>query len=173
MMYTSSSEAQSTIHLNVMELLVYAEIEYQLQSYPSRVKKYINRVEVATFALNRLPALYASSMEGKVQQQRHGAQTYKREIATAVRRGIAAVEQDPLRTRTPLLDRNQKDQEMAENALKQLEAYLDEQGLLKTKSLSWTNLTITVYQALNQVAEKLQHYRSQKKENKERQKAKI
>jgi hypothetical protein len=56
MMNTNPLRPQVTIHLNVMELLVNEEIERQLKPYPSKIKKYINKVEVATFALNRLPA---------------------------------------------------------------------------------------------------------------------
>ncbi len=160
---TNPLRTQVTTHLNVMELLVNEEIERQLKPYPSRIKKYINTVEVATFALNRLPALYASSIEGKIQQQRNGHQKYKREITMAVRRGLAAVEQDPLRSCTPLLDENQQKQETAETALRELQQYLQEQGLLEQKELSWRNLTPSVYQALYQMSERIQSYKVKSK----------
>ncbi|MGK7933140.1 MAG: late competence development ComFB family protein [Microcystaceae cyanobacterium] len=157
-MSTNPFIPQATIHVNVMESLVNEEIERQLKPYSSKIKKYINKVEVATFALNRLPALYASSEQGKVQQQLNGRKKYKREIAIAVRRGLAAVEQDPLRKSTPLMDENQEKQQIAETALKELQQYLQEQGLLAQTSLSWKNLTSSVYQALSQMAQRVQYY---------------
>ncbi|NEO33373.1 MAG: late competence development ComFB family protein [Symploca sp. SIO3C6] len=47
-----------------MELLVIEEVKHQLDNYPQQLANYINPVEVATYALNRLSPLYASSEEG-------------------------------------------------------------------------------------------------------------
>jgi hypothetical protein len=97
-------EHQSTkTHQNVMESLVYGEIEKQLKFYPKNLKPYLNKVEVATYALNRLPPLYASSTVGREQQIRLGKQKYKEQLTTAVRRAIAAVERDPLRNSEPVV----------------------------------------------------------------------
>lgn len=64
------SEPQT--YKNVMEAFVQEEIEFQLQNNKalSRSADYINLLEVATFALNRLPCYYASSIEGIERQRR-------------------------------------------------------------------------------------------------------
>ncbi|AUC61414.1 hypothetical protein AA637_09710 [Cyanobacterium sp. HL-69] len=90
---------------NVMEILVDEEIEYQLvhnKTINPNLRDYINPIEVATFALNRLPSLYASSTEGIQKQKRRAIIKYKKEIHQAVTQGFAAVERDPLRKSTPL-----------------------------------------------------------------------
>lgn len=88
-------------HYNAMELLVAQEVSKQLKSYPATLRQYINPVEVATFALNRLPPLYASCKEGWHRQQKH-ALKLQIQIRTAVRQGLAAVHRDPIRVSTPL-----------------------------------------------------------------------
>lgn len=93
---------QAQTHYNVMELLVAEEIEKQLAKYPENLRGYINPVEVATFALNRLPSLYASCKQGFQRQQSRGKIQYSNQIKTAVRQGLAAVQQDPIRRSTPL-----------------------------------------------------------------------
>ena len=57
------------INRNVMEILVSEEIDRQIGRFPDNIRKFINRIEVATYALNRLPALYASSQQGFNQQK--------------------------------------------------------------------------------------------------------
>lgn len=152
MMNAQSLRPKATTYTNIMEILVHEEIERQIKPYPSHLKKYINKVEVATFALNRLPPLYASSQEGKTQQHRNGQDKYRREIQMAVRRGLAAVEKDPLRVSTPLNGNAQKEAQMAEIALQELQDLLNEKGLLEQGYLSWNNLTTAVYQALKKIA---------------------
>ncbi|NEP19079.1 MAG: late competence development ComFB family protein [Leptolyngbya sp. SIO4C1] len=89
-------------YANVMEVLVSEEVERQLSQQQPRVLKYIKRSEVETFALNRLPALYASSEKGwKFQYEKASRQMY-RQVADAVRQAIAAVLVDPIRTSQPL-----------------------------------------------------------------------
>ncbi len=151
-MNTRSIGPQATTYINIMEVLVHEEIERQIKPYPSHIKKYLNKVEIATFALNRLPPLYASSQEGKNQQYRNGHQKYEKEIRVAVRRGLAVVEQDPLRISTPLQGNTQEDVKMAEIALKELQDLLHDKGLLEQGYLTWNNLTTTVYQALKKMA---------------------
>ena len=60
-----SIDSGAKVHVNIMELLVQNEIDKQLRLYPKKIRDYINKVEVATYALNRLPPLYASSLIGK------------------------------------------------------------------------------------------------------------
>ena len=46
---------------NIMEELVIEEVQRQIVGLPTRLAQYIKKVEVETYALNRLPPLYASS----------------------------------------------------------------------------------------------------------------
>ena len=94
---------QSTqIHQNIMEILVQDEVKKQLQTYPPNLVEYIEPIEVETFALNRLPAMYASSLKGKYQQEIKAKRHYRKDIEKAVRQAIAAVTRDPLRKSDPL-----------------------------------------------------------------------
>ncbi|MEO0457543.1 MAG: late competence development ComFB family protein [Cyanobacteria bacterium P01_A01_bin.114] len=89
-------------YTNVMEVMVNEEVDRQLSQQPPRVLKYIKRDEVETFALNRLPPLYASSEKGWKFQYEKGSRKLHRQVADAVRQAIAAVLIDPIRTSQPL-----------------------------------------------------------------------
>ena len=126
------------IHRNVMELLVSDEIDRQIVRIPDNIRKFINTIEVATYALNRLPALYASSQQGFNKQKLKGRSQYSVKITQEVRKGFAAVQQDLLRNSTPLLADNEEEIEKsiaeAKAALKELADYLPE------KDLTWKNI---------------------------------
>ena len=81
---------------NVLEPLVLAEVERQRKNLSPQLASFINPLDVSTYALNRLPALYANSDTGW-QRQRQKAEKMQQEIATAVHWGVNAVIQDPLR----------------------------------------------------------------------------
>lgn len=87
---------------NAMEILIAEEIERQIQSYPSEARKYINQIEVATYALNRLPALYASSEEGLYRQIQIGKSKLGYQITRVVATAIETIRANPLRFSTPL-----------------------------------------------------------------------
>lgn len=89
-------------YINVMELLVAEEVEQQLKDLPPRVIKYLKVVEVETYALNRLPALYASSEKGWRHQYEKAKRELHNQIKSAVRQAFAAVQVDPLRSSAPL-----------------------------------------------------------------------
>ncbi|MGD1905385.1 MAG: late competence development ComFB family protein [Leptolyngbyaceae cyanobacterium] len=89
-------------YTNVMESLVADEVSRQLKALPPRVLRFIKRAEVATYALNRLPALYASSTQGLTYQQKRAQREFKVKISEAVRQALAAVQVDPLRLSNPL-----------------------------------------------------------------------
>lgn len=126
------------IHRNVMEVLVAEEIERQIVRLPNNMRKFINPIEVATYALNRLPALYASSQQGFNKQKLKGRSDYSVKITQEVRKGFAAIQQDLLRSSTPLLSTDEsnidRDIKAAEDALKELAEYLPE------KDLTWKNV---------------------------------
>ncbi|WP_019505757.1 late competence development ComFB family protein [Pleurocapsa sp. PCC 7319] len=139
------------INRNVMEVLVAEEIDRQIGRLPSNIKKFINPIEVATYALNRLPALYASSQQGFNKQKLKGRSEYSVHITQQVRKGFAAIQKDLLRSSTPLVadkerDLNQDIQD-AEEALKELAAYLPE------KDLSWRNIVKLVKPILAELQE--------------------
>lgn len=89
-------------YTNVMESLVANEVNRQLDALSPRVLRFIKRAEVETYALNRLPALYASSTQGLTYQQKRAQREFKTKIAEAVRQALAAVQVDPLRLSNPL-----------------------------------------------------------------------
>ncbi|HHP7230360.1 MAG TPA: late competence development ComFB family protein [Xenococcaceae cyanobacterium] len=126
---------------NIMEDLVAEEIERQLKRYPKSTVKLINPVEVATYALNRLPPLYASSHKGLNQQKFKGKSEFNLKISRVVREGIAIVQQDLLRDSSPLtieLDQISQELQEAETALQELGEFLP------NNEISWNNLVRTV-----------------------------
>ncbi|GFE68932.1 late competence development ComFB family protein [Chroococcus sp. FPU101] len=138
-------------HLNIIEELVYAEIKKQLKHYPSSLAQYLNQIEVATFALNRLPPLYASSEKGKNQQRLLGQRQYQEQIKIAVRQGIAAVQRDPIRSSTPLISEIESNSQKAKVALNELQKLLEERELTNYEKLTWENLVGVMRRALNRV----------------------
>ena len=136
-MKNNQSENEYT-HRNVMEVLVAEEIERQIVRLPSNIKKFINPIEVATYALNRLPALYASSQQGFNKQKLKGRSEYSVKITQEVRKGFAAIQQDLLRSSTPLVVENEQELDRsikeAKAALQELADYLPEQDL------TWKNV---------------------------------
>lgn len=87
---------------NIMEDLVAEEVKRQVASLSPRLSQYIKRVEVETYALNRLPPLYASSKEGLLQQHKRGREALIEEVKKAVRQALIAIQRDVLRHSTPL-----------------------------------------------------------------------
>lgn len=98
---TTSSQAERA-YTNVMERLVAEEVGRQKAKLPPKLREYIKTVEVETYALNRLPALYASSEKGWQLQYEKAAKAHTEAVHRAVRQGIAAVQIDPLRASQPL-----------------------------------------------------------------------
>jgi hypothetical protein len=94
----------SPAHINVMEGLVAAEVDTQLKQLPERILRYVKRVEVETYALNRLPPLYASSEKGWQHQCERAQQELNAKITHVVRQAFAAVQVDPIRLSQPLQD---------------------------------------------------------------------
>jgi hypothetical protein len=147
----NSQSENDYIHRNVMEMLVADEIERQMLRLPSNIKKFINPIEVATYALNRLPALYASSQQGFNKQKLKGRSEHSVKITQEVRKGLAAVQQDLLRSSTPLLSENEseidKSIKEAKAALQELADYLPE------KDLTWKNVIRLVKPILAELKE--------------------
>lgn len=136
---------------NTMELLVYEEIERQFLNFPPSMRPYINKIEVATFALNRLPALYVTTEIGKRHQLNVGKTRYRQDIVRAVRQGFAAVQRDPLRKSTPLVSESQVKYEQAQQVLKQIEDLFIKYHWRQDFSLSWDNLVTVMRQVLRKI----------------------
>ncbi|MFB2892875.1 late competence development ComFB family protein [Aerosakkonemataceae cyanobacterium BLCC-F50] len=79
---------------NAMELLAIEEIEQQLQNLPQEIAKSINKNEAIAYALNRLPPLYATSVEGYFWQQKRARETLKDLISKAASWGIKAAQRN-------------------------------------------------------------------------------
>ena len=99
---------QEGIKVNVMESLVAEETTRQLKAYPPRITKDVQKLDVITYALNRVPPLYASSEEGIAYQTQIAKDNHQRVIQMAVQQAIAAVRRDPLRKKTPISDQTPK-----------------------------------------------------------------
>ncbi|MGK7874087.1 MAG: late competence development ComFB family protein [Xenococcaceae cyanobacterium] len=110
----SQSFYQSQAPKNAMELLVTEEIEKQIGHYPPALTKEINQIEVATYALNCLPPLYASSKEGLYRQKQRGQKEFKNQIKAAVHQALEVIQRKPLRFATPLLSAEEINNEIQE-----------------------------------------------------------
>lgn len=103
-----ASEEEEGVKINVMESLVAEETTRQLKAYPPRITKDMQKLDVITYALNRVPPLYASSEEGIAYQTQIAKDNHQRVIQMAVQQAIAAVRRYPLRKKTPISDQNPK-----------------------------------------------------------------
>lgn len=93
---------------NVMEILVAEEVERQMRRCPTTLLDYVKEVELETYALNRLPPLYAASHEGLEYQKQRALREYGDKIKTTVRRAFSAIQRDPLRKSTPLVSEDDR-----------------------------------------------------------------
>jgi Late competence development protein ComFB len=98
----ASESSPSAVYKNVMELLVEAEVEQQFNSLPPHQKAHLKDLDVIAYALNQLPALYATSERGLDYQLQRGRAKFAAQITQAVQRAIAAVRRDPIKNQTTL-----------------------------------------------------------------------
>ena len=124
---------------NVMEALVTQEIQQQMLTFQPQLVKHINKVEVMTYALNRLPALYASSEKGLQHQTARAKNEFGKQITLVVRQALAGVMRDPFRVAAPLKPQEKVEAQAALEKLK---------GLLHNEQLTWSNLVSVVEQTL-------------------------
>lgn len=127
----SASPQADRAYTNVMERLVSEEVERQKAKLPSKLREYIKTVEVETYALNRLPALYASSEKGWQMQYEKAGKTQAEAVYKAVRQGIAAVQVDPLRASQPLSVRQNDESEAILTGFR---------NMLNQPELSWDDI---------------------------------
>ncbi|MEL6159082.1 MAG: late competence development ComFB family protein [Cyanobacteria bacterium J06623_5] len=127
----SASQQADRSYTNVMERLVAEEVERQKSKLPPKLREYIKTVEVETYALNRLPALYASSEKGWQMQYEKAGKTHAEAVSLAVRQGIAAVQVDPLRASQPLSVRKHDESEAVLTAFR---------NMLNQPELTWDDI---------------------------------
>jgi hypothetical protein len=87
---------------NILEDLVIEEARSQIQRLGSRLRSQFVPGEVAAYALNRLPPLYASTDRGWLQQRKRANTDLRAQIVNAVQQGMIAVRKDPLRQPKPM-----------------------------------------------------------------------
>ncbi|AFY69510.1 Late competence development protein ComFB [Thalassoporum mexicanum PCC 7367] len=87
---------------SAIEELVIEEIKAQTASLGRAAREKINLSEVAAYALNRLPPMYATSQRGWQQQRNRARAELKQQITSNVRRALVGVRQDSLRPADPL-----------------------------------------------------------------------
>ncbi|MCA1903821.1 MAG: late competence development ComFB family protein [Cyanobacteria bacterium KgW148] len=87
---------------NVIETLVFQEIKEQVEALKEGIRETISLNEVAAYALNRLPTLYATSRDGWHQQHERAEKELKPLIVQQVKRAIMAVRRDTLREPDPI-----------------------------------------------------------------------
>jgi hypothetical protein len=134
------AQSNEGFSVNVMESLVEEELERQLKTLPARTIEYIQPAQVRAYALNRLPALYATSDEGVRKQRLRGKAQLQDKITAAVHQGFSAVQQDPLRRMTH--------HSLSENESHAQAALHDLQELLQRPDLNWDNVVRITEQAL-------------------------
>jgi hypothetical protein len=89
-------------YINAMEILVEEEVDRRLAQLPEGHRAYLNRMELIAFALNHLPAMYATGEKGLSFQLAQGRTQHGGKIQQAVQQSIAAVLRDPILNYTPL-----------------------------------------------------------------------
>lgn len=131
------------IYKNVMELLVEEEVSRQYKALSPRMASYVNPTELVAYALNQLPALYATSEQGLEHQLKRGKEKYMAQISQAVQRALAAVSRDPLRTSNPLQD---------QFSMPLREVLHQMRLLLRNDKVDWESLPNAVEQAIARAA---------------------
>jgi hypothetical protein len=124
---------------NVLEDLVVDEAKEQIQRLGNKVRIQIALGEVAAYALNRLPPLYASTDRGWLQQRKRANTELKSQIINAVHHGMMAVRRDPLRQPKPI---PQIELESTALSLSRLA------NLLNKSELTWKDVPAAVEAAL-------------------------
>jgi hypothetical protein len=134
-----SESSASAVYKNVMELLVEAEVEQQLSALLPAQKAHLKDLDIAAYALNQLPALYATSERGLDYQIQRGRAKFAAQITQAVQRAIAAVRRDPIQ--------NQKS--LTAHQFVPSQAVLDQlRKLLEEDRLDWDTLPSAVDRAI-------------------------
>lgn len=106
--------------INVMEEMVVTEVVAQVSKYRHTTKEPLNISDIAAYALNRLPPLYATSEEGANFQRKRGEEELAFLIRQQVEEGIHRYLDRP-----KLGDRKPLDQPLKQNILSQVSVLLE------------------------------------------------
>lgn len=123
----------------MIEDVVVAEAQAQISHLSYGVRQKANLSEVAAYALNRLPPLYAGTERGWLQQRRQAHYVLKEQIAATVQEAIGIVSLSSLRHTTPL---PQEDRGNGARCLAQL------QKILGKPNLQWKDVPSAVAESL-------------------------
>jgi len=88
------------VKVNVMEMLVAQEVDRQLAALSQASVESVAKLDIITYALNRLPPLYAATKEGVFHQKEEAERNHQKAIYLAVKKAISAVQRHPLRRAT-------------------------------------------------------------------------
>jgi len=105
---------------NAIEEIVIEEVQSQLTKAPQSQRNIVNINDVAAYALNRLPPMYATSQQGWSQQRRRAKTEFIGQIEVMVRRALVNAKPDVLRDVTPLPEKETENQAGALVKLQQL-----------------------------------------------------
>jgi Late competence development protein ComFB len=127
-------------YTNVLEKLVLSVSQSQLRRLEPLIGQKVSLYEVVSYALNRLPPMYATSGQGLQRQRQRAKEELSGEIIKTVRKAILEIANQPQRSLAPLpFSKMQANQEQALTELKQM---------LKVRDLDFTNLAATVAKAM-------------------------
>jgi len=124
---------------NAIEELVIGEIDAQISHLPAYRRAQLNLSEIAAYALNRLPPMYATSKSGWLRQRQKAATDMKSQIESTVRRALVTVKPDALRDVTPLPSQEVESHARSLAALQQL---------LGVENCSWKDIPTALENAL-------------------------
>ncbi len=124
---------------NAIEELVVEEIDLQVSNLAQYRREQVNFSEVAAYALNRLPPMYATSKEGWQRQKQKASTELRSQVESAVRRALVSVKPDALRDKQPLPEK-----EVASHA----RSLLALQEILGVENASWRDIPSALENAL-------------------------
>jgi hypothetical protein len=123
-----------------METLVHEEIDRQLTEPGATYPQNFDRSDAIAYALNRLPALYATTEEGWERQMNRARRGLMDLITMATTWGINEAQRKYKPHETPLTEEHVRPP--AERALEELRLLFDREDL------SWDNLSAVVHDAV-------------------------
>lgn len=158
---TINNNIEKHININIMEELVNEEIERQITRLPENIKQNIRTVEVATFALNRLPALYASCHKGLNKQKLKGKSKFSVQITRVVRQAFGIIQEDILRYSSPLKPQQDTNSDQVMELEEAKKAFAELSGLLPSDDYCWTKLVEAIKPILaNNGNDQIQDYKA-------------
>jgi hypothetical protein len=134
------SEQPLFAYRNAMETLVAQELQRQLRMMPPKVAQEIAIDDVAAYALNCLPPLYATTDSGWQWQVDRAQEEMQSQIAMAVSQGLMVVHQAPIRSGVRISAGN-------ENLISAQKALQELARLLNRPNLSWQEVVSWVRQS--------------------------